>query len=107
MYYQEESIDLGILKIDPNSRKFFIKNAQVILKNKEFTLMKYFMENSGRVLSRANLLENVWDRNIFCITNTVDVHVSKLRNILNKHLDVELIKTIHCVGYIFEINKSY
>lgn len=107
MYHQEESIDLGMLKIDPISRKFFINNSPVVLKNKEFTLMKYFMENSGRVLSRANLLENVWDRNIFCITNTVDVHVSKLRQILNKHSDIELIKTIHCVGYILEIDTNY
>ena len=62
------------------------------------------MENIGKVITRARLLEEVWDRNIFCITNTVDVHVSKLRQKLNKHLDQDVIKTIHCVGYIFEID---
>ncbi len=104
MYYEEESIELGCLKIIPDSRKFFINNNSISLKNKEFTLMKYFMENIGKVITRARLLEEVWDRNIFCITNTVDVHVSKLRQKLNKHLDQDVIKTIHCVGYIFEID---
>ncbi len=104
MYQEDESIELGCLKIIPDSRKFFIKNNAISLKNKEFTLMKYFMKNIGKVITRARLLEEVWDRNIFCITNTVDVHVSKLRQKLNKHLDQDVIKTIHCVGYIFEID---
>jgi len=107
MYLKEESIELGCLKIIPESRKFFIKNKSINLKNKEFTLMNYFMQNSGKVISRARLLEEVWDRNIFCITNTVDVHVSKLRQKINKHLDNDVIKTIHCVGYILEIDNNY
>jgi DNA-binding response OmpR family regulator len=64
--------------------------------------MEYFMRNAGRVLSRTQILEDVWDRNIFCPTNTVDVHVSSLRTKLSAYNCDSFIKTVHCVGYIFD-----
>lgn len=93
----------GLIKLDFNTRKLFIKNRVLSLRNKEFTLLSYFFNNIGRVLSRTQLIEDVWDRNICWSTNTVDVHVSNLRRLLRKYCARELIKTIHCIGYIFEI----
>lgn len=73
------------------------------LRNKEFALMRFFLENPGRLLTRMSILENVWDINADLFTNTVDVHVSRLRKLL-KMLDAEsaYIKTIPCSGYVFE-----
>lgn len=89
-------------KLDSSSRKFFTHNRWIFLRNKEFCLLEYFMRNAGRVVSRTQILEDVWDRNICCPTNTVDVHVSALRRKLQDLQCKKLIKTIHCVGYIFE-----
>jgi DNA-binding response OmpR family regulator len=83
------------------SRKVFIRNASIRLRNKEYSLLEYFMKNCGIVLSRTRLLEDVWDRNIICPTNTVDVHVSSLRHKLRKYANLVPIKTIHCIGYFF------
>jgi len=72
------------------------------LRNKEFLLLSYFIKNSCDVLSRSDILEAVWDSNIFCTTNPVDVHVSSLRQKLKKYSKEKIIETVHCIGYIFE-----
>lgn len=88
------------LKIDAASRAVWVKEEFVRLRNKEFELLEYFLENVGRVISRSELLEGVWDQNIFCVTNTVDVHVSTLRKKLRSCDFARRIETIHCVGYL-------
>lgn len=100
---QSDLIDLGLLVINLSSRRVVVREDVVVLRNKEFSLLEYFVKNLGIVLSRTQLLEEVWDRNICCATNTVDVHVSSLRRIFLKHLGANPIKTIHCIGYMFEL----
>ncbi|MBT7736351.1 winged helix-turn-helix transcriptional regulator [Candidatus Peregrinibacteria bacterium] len=92
----------GAIKLDPFSRKVFVNSNLVSLRNKEFSLMEYLLRNAGRVVSRTQILEEVWDRNIFCPTNTVDVHVSSLRRKLNGFDAKEKIRTVHSIGYMFE-----
>ncbi len=94
-------IDFGTIKLDSLSRKLIISNEIVVLRNKEFCLMEYFMNHVGIVLSRTRLLEEVWDQNICCATNTIDVHISSLRQKLSIFNRRELIRTVHCIGYIF------
>lgn len=101
MYKENNYLDFGVLKMDRNSRMLFISNQKVFLRNKEFNLMEYFMRNVDIVLSRTRILEDVWDRNICCPTNTVDVHVSKLRQKLSTHNCNSSIETVHCIGYKF------
>lgn len=88
--------------LDTGNRKLIFGKCYIRLSNKEFTLMEYFMKNMGRVLTRTQILEEVWDRNIFCSTSTIDVHVSVLRRKIRKYLKSELIRTVYCVGYIFD-----
>ena len=90
------------IRLDLISRRLFIGRNQILLRNKEFSLMEYFLKNVGKVCSRTQILEEVWDRNILCPTNTVDVHVSSLRKKLKKYLPLNLIKTVHCIGYILD-----
>lgn len=94
-------IDFGTIKLDCSSRKLIINNEIVPLRNKEFCLMEYFMNNAEIVLSRTRLLEEVWDRNICCATNTIDVHISSLRQKLSIFNCKDFIRTVHCIGYIF------
>ena len=104
MKKNKKIIDFGILKLDLISRKFIISNEHIFLRNKEFNLMEYFMKNTDRVLSRTQILEDVWDRNICCPTNTVDVHVSNLRQKLSLFNCNNFIQTVHCIGYKFTPN---
>jgi DNA-binding response OmpR family regulator len=68
---------------------------------KEFSLLEFFMKNSGRVLSRNDIAERVWDANFDFGTNVVDVYVNFLRKKIDKGFDKKLIHTKVGFGYIF------
>ena len=65
----------------------------------EFRLMRYFMENPGRVYSREQLLDAVWGREIYLEPRTVDVHVRRLRKSLNAGGKQDIIRTVRAAGY--------
>ena len=98
----EELYEFRDLKIDISRREVRIKETPVYLRNKEFALLQHFIMNSGKVLTRNSILDNVWDRNTNIFTNTVDVHVSQLRKKLRKITQEEYIYTIPCTGYVMK-----
>ena len=65
----------------------------------EFRLLSTFMEKPGRVLSREQLLDRVWGRDIYVDTRTVDVHVGRLRKALMRHGGSDPIRTVRGSGY--------
>ncbi|MFA6305311.1 MAG: winged helix-turn-helix domain-containing protein [Candidatus Gracilibacteria bacterium] len=97
-----DKIDFKGFSLDLISRRLFVSGKYIYLRNKEFSLLEYFIRNVGKVLSRTRILEDVWDRNILCPTNTVDVHVSSLRKKIKICESANFIKTVPCVGYVFE-----
>jgi DNA-binding winged helix-turn-helix (wHTH) protein len=100
-YIEIGEIKLGELSIDINARTVGDGIKSVFLRNKEFDLFLFLVKNRGRVVSRAALLDQVWDMNAKIVTNTVDVHISKLRKILKFEFGISsLIKTIPCCGYV-------
>jgi two-component system, OmpR family, response regulator len=66
----------------------------------EFRLLEYLLRNAGRVVTRAMLLENVWDLHFDPRTNIVETHLSRLRSKVDRGFDVELIHTLRGVGYV-------
>ena len=76
-------------------------DAIIDLTAKEFSLLEYFMRNSGRVLSRNDIAEKVWDLNFDFGTNVVDVYVNFLRKKIDKGFDSKLIHTKVGFGYVF------
>lgn len=93
-------------KLDSSTRKFVVDDYVIPLRNKEFILLKYLFQHIGKVVTRTELLEEVWDRNICCATNTVDVHVSGLRQKFKKYLKQDLIRTVYCIGYVFDFQVN-
>ena len=67
---------------------------------REFTLLKVLMQHAGEVVTRTLLLEKVWDYRFDPQTNIIDVHISRLRNKIDKGFDVPLLNTIRGVGYM-------
>jgi len=79
------------------------RNERIIpLRNREFALLEFFIINQGKVLTRSSILEFVWDRNSDLTSNTVDVHVNRLRRKIDEPFGEKLIHTIPYVGYKFE-----
>jgi two-component system, OmpR family, copper resistance phosphate regulon response regulator CusR len=76
-------------------------NKNIELTAKEFTLLEYFMRNKGRVLSRNDIAEKVWDVSFDFGSNIVDVYVNFLRKKIDKGFDNKLIHTKVGFGYVF------
>lgn len=93
------TINVGELALDPASRGVLHRGKQVILRRKEFDLLEYMMRNPGRTLTRAMIIDHVWESGEGLWTNAVDVHIKYLRDKIDRPFGTHLIKTIHGVGY--------
>lgn len=91
------------LEISIDHIKRIVKRGkeEIWLRNKEFSLLSFFMENIGVALSRDQIVRAVWDREALILTNTVDVHVHNLRKKFGLIDGEPIIKTIPCIGYQF------
>ncbi len=90
------------LSLDCFKRTISVNSRELALKNLEYELLSYLMLHAGRSVSKVELLEHVWGANYAMATRTVDVHISRLRQLLAKSLDKPIIHTVHCYGYILE-----
>lgn len=98
---QQESLRVANLELDL-LRKVAIRGEQVIeLTAKEFALLEFFMRNKGRVVSRADISEKVWDITYDTGTNIVEVYVNILRKKIDRDFEPRLIHTRIGLGYIF------
>jgi DNA-binding response OmpR family regulator len=93
---------LGDLRIDLLARKVFRENMEIILTQKEFSLLEYFLKNKGKVLSRTEIIENVWGYDFDPNTNIVDVHMKFLREKIDAGFHRKLIHTIRGAGYVLK-----
>lgn len=99
---QETKLTAYDMEVDLLSRKV-TRNGQVIdLQAREYRLLEYILKHKGQVVTRTMLLENVWDYNFDPQTNIIDVHISRLRNKIDKNSDKPLIRTIRGTGYIID-----
>jgi DNA-binding response OmpR family regulator len=73
----------GDLTVDPQARRCLIRDREVILRPKEFDLIARLAADAGRAVSRESLMDDVWDRNWFGSTKTLDVHIASLRHRLD------------------------
>ncbi len=70
------------------------------LQPREFRLLEYLMQHMGQVVTRMMLLEHVWDYHFDPQTNVIDVHISRLRNKIDKGFEKPLLHTVRGAGYI-------
>ncbi len=84
-------------EIDTNTKEVAKGRRGINLRRREYTLLEYLVRNKGRIVGREELLEQVWDYRRITGSNTVDVHVKRLRDKLD---DKSLIETVHGFGYI-------
>jgi two-component system, OmpR family, alkaline phosphatase synthesis response regulator PhoP len=94
------TIEIGPLLIDRSEYIVQIDGDTTIFPRKEFELLYFLANNPGKVFSRDALLRTVWGTEVYVVDRTVDVHVRKIREKLDKYSD--LIETIKGVGYRFK-----
>ena len=95
-------LEFADLTLNLNTKTASRAGKEIELTSTEYRLLEFFLKNKRKVLSRAQLLENVWDINFDMGTNVVDVHVNYLRNKIEKGFDYKLIHTVIGMGYIMK-----
>jgi two-component system OmpR family response regulator len=92
-------LEVGDLVVDLVKREAHRGNRQIELTAREFDLLVYLMRNAGKIVTRKMLLEHVWDMHFDPQTNVVDVHLSRLRQAVDRGFDHTLIHTVRGAGY--------
>lgn len=90
---------IGDLTIDRRTHRVFVDGEEVVLTPKEFDLLAFLAEDPGAVLSRQQIMDQVWDPHWYGPTKTLDVHIASLRKKLR---DQRLIRTVRGVGFCLE-----
>jgi len=93
---------IGDLVIDTDSRTVRYEGEDIVLTLKEFSLLEYLARNRGRVLSRGEILEHVWDMNADPFTNTIETHIMNIRRKIGRNRGEDLIRTVPGMGYEVE-----
>ena len=91
---------VGDLEMDLLSRTVRRAGQKIDLQPREFRLLEYLMRHAGQVVTRTMLLEGVWDYHFDPQTNVIDVHVSRLRQKVDKPFPTSLIHTVRNAGYM-------
>ena len=98
----EPPVEIDGLRLDPGARSAVLDGAPLELSRKEFDLLARLMRDAGRVVSREDLMADVWDENWFGSTKTLDVHVGFLRRKLDDDAAApRFLHTVRGVGFRF------
>jgi two-component system copper resistance phosphate regulon response regulator CusR len=95
-------ISCADLVMDTSAKTVRRQEKLIELTAREFSLLEYLLINKGRVVSRVDILERVWDTNFDTNTNVVDVYINFLRKKMDKPFDVKLINTVTGMGYVLK-----
>ncbi len=85
------------IKLHPDREQAYQGDREIKLTKKEFMILEYFLRHKGQMISRNQLLEHAWDRNVDIFTNVMDTHIKNLRKKLGK--SGKLIQTVYGSGY--------
>lgn len=94
----------GDIEMDLLSREVKRDGKKIDLQLKEYNLLEYFLRNQGKILSKAQILERIWNYQFDPQTNVVDVLVFRLRTKIDKDFEKKHIQNMRGVGYVFEPN---
>ena len=95
-------IQIANLILEPEGHRVFREKQKIELTPKEYALLEFLMRHPGEIITRTMISEKIFDYHFDISTNVVDVHVSHLRNKIDKDFDPKLLHTVKGVGYVLE-----
>ena len=99
---EQTRLKVGDLELDRLTRTVKRAGRTIDMQPREFKLLEYLMQHAGQVVTRTMLLEGVWDYHFDPQTNVIDVHISRLRNKIDKGFDTPLLHTVRGAGYVLK-----
>ncbi|OYU81279.1 MAG: DNA-binding response regulator [Flavobacterium sp. BFFFF1] len=91
---------LGDILMNTNTHQVFRAGQEVVLTQKEFSLLEYLIRNKGKICTRNQIIEDVWNIHFEYDTGVIDVFMNSLRKKLNLKKEEDYIRTIRGIGYI-------
>lgn len=104
--YVDEGVELGGLRLMPHTRKAIVGTTSIVLGPTEFRLLHFLMTHAERVHSRGQLLDYVWGGRLHIEERTVDVHIRRLRSVLEDHKLDAMVQTVRGIGYRFSTGPT-
>jgi DNA-binding response OmpR family regulator len=95
-------MQMANLILEPEGHRVFRERTKVELTPKEYALLEFFMRHPGGIVTRTMISEKVFDYHFDSGTNIIDVHVSHMRNKIDKDFEPKLLHTVKGVGYVLE-----
>jgi two-component system OmpR family response regulator len=95
-------LQVANLILEPDGHRVFRGKTKIELTPKEYVLLEFFMRHPGEIITRTMISEKVWDYHFDTSTNIIDVHVSHLRNKIDKDFEPKILRTVKGVGYVLE-----
>ena len=102
----DDVVEISGLSLDPITHRVTVNNKEVILGPTEFRLLYFLMSHPERVHSRSQLLDGVWGDHVFVEDRTVDVHIRRLRQILEAVDKDGLVQTVRGSGYRLSVGRA-
>jgi len=94
------TLDVGELEVNTQSHRVYVGKEELMLRPKEYAILEYLIRSKECVVSRTQILENVWGYDFDPTTNVVDVHIKSIRKKLEEISDTAYIRTVRGVGYM-------
>ena len=95
-------LQLANLILEPDGHRVYREKVKIELTPKEYALLEFFMRHPGEIVTRTMISEKIFDYHFDTSTNVIDVHVSHLRNKIDKDFEPKLLHTVKGVGYVLE-----
>ena len=102
----QDVVSAGKITIDSEQHRVLIDGVNVDFSPTEFRLLHFLLTNQDRVYARDQLLDNVWGDQVYVEDRTVDVHIRRLRKVLEPHGCDQYINTVRGVGYRFSLDSQ-
>ena len=102
MVAPSSTLQVRNLALELEGHRVFRDTTKIELTPKEYALLEYFMRHPGEIVTRTMIAEKIWDYHFDTATNVIDVHVSHLRNKIDKDFEPKLLHTVKGVGYVLE-----
>jgi DNA-binding response OmpR family regulator len=97
-----QTLTVADLVIDPTSRRVTRAGQHITLTTKEYLLLEFLVRRAGQVVTRTEIIEQVWDMHFDPSSNIVDVVIKILRDKIDRNCEVKLIQTVRGVGYLLQ-----
>ena len=102
----QAKMTFGDLTLDFENNMASVKNKPIKLRSKELSLLLALAERKGMLCKRTWLTQKVWKEDYLSTSRTIDVHIRRLRSVLDEVSDYNYIHTVHGMGYRFEPIKK-